>query len=414
MERLSPVLLELAVEVPVEKVSAEVNNAYSQLKKTARVRGFRKGKAPRKVLAQLYGPAVHADVVKRLVDETLQSALKENDVQPLTQPDVQPAELNPKEAFSFKARFEVRPEVEKVTWEGLEAERPSTEVTDELVSAKIEQLRLQHAVEEPVEDRAAEKGDMAQLTIGFDAGGEPRSEEVNIEVGEGRILDELDEGVPGMKPGGEKEVKATLPAGHPDKALAGKAVTFTLKLEELKKKVLPAVDDEFAKDCDHDDLAALKTALGEAVQGELKQRAEEEVAKKLVTDLCAKNPIPVPPSLVEQQRKMSERELMMMAQMSGQRYVPDPNLLEQMRGDAEMKVRAGLLMAEIAKEKEVKVTPEDLEKGYQELAEQSGKNVAKIKAEYREQSRREMLVGMILEDKVLDLMEQAAKITDAK
>ena len=104
----------------------------------------------------------------------------------------------------------------------------------------------------------------------------------------------------------------------------------------------------------------------------------------------------------------------MMAQMSGQRYVPDPNLLEQMRGDAEMKVRAGLLMAEIAKEKEVKVTPEDLDKGYQELAEQSGKNVAKIKAEYREQSRREMLVGMILEDKVLDLMEQAAKITDAK
>src|SRR5690606_22460913 len=115
---------------------------------------------------------------------------------------------------------------------------------------------------------------------------------------------------------------------------------------------------------------------------------------------------------VQQQARMTQRELQMLAQMTGQR-LDDPAMQERLRMDAETKVRAGLLMAEIAKEKEIKVTDADLEKGYQELAEQTGKNVARLKAEYRDRQKREMLIGMILEDKVLDLMESSAKISEA-
>ncbi|MEZ4442549.1 MAG: trigger factor [Polyangiaceae bacterium] len=413
VEKLSPVLMELKIEVPAETVTTEVENAFEQLKKSARVKGFRRGKAPKKVLHQLFGRAVRADVAKRLMDDTLQKALAEKAVQPLTQPAVEPAELKSSQPFSFKARFEVRPDIEKVEWEGLEATRPSVEVSEEALNEEIEKLRLKHATEEPVEDRAAEKGDFANIELSFEIDGEKETESAEkVEVGAGRLLSFLDEAIEGMKVGETKEVEGSFPDNHQLERIRGKSSKFGIELKELKRRVLPEVDDEFAKDCEHEDLAAMKKALTEQIEERLKQRAEEEVAKELVQKLCEKNPIPVPPSLVQQQAQMTQRELMMLAQMTGQ-SMDDPAMQERLKMDAEVKVRAGLLMAEIAKEKEVKVEEADLEKGYEELAAQSGKNVAKIKAEYRQKQKRDMLIGMILEDKVLDLMEGAAKISPA-
>jgi trigger factor len=206
-------------------------------------------------------------------------------------------------------------------------------------------------------------------------------------------------------------VKGPFPENHPNEQLRGVETSFHITLKELKKRVLPEVDDEFAKDLEHDDLDAMKTSLKEQIAERHKQKAEEDVARELVAQLCEKNPIPVPPSLVQQQQQMAQRELMMLAQMTGQ-DPNDPALVERMKTDAETKVRAGLLMAEIAKAKDIQVTDEDLEKGYEELAEQTGKNVARLKVEYRDKQKRDMLIGMILEDKVLELMDGAAKIAE--
>ncbi len=410
VEKLSPVLMEFQVQVPADEVSTEVDAAYQRLKKTARVRGFRRGKAPRHVLVQLYGPAIHADVAQKLVDATLQKALSERAIQPLTKPSVVPAELKPKRPFSYKARFEVRPEIEKVEWEGLGATKKDVEVTDALIDAEIEKLRQEHATEEPVEGRAAEAGDLADLVLRFELDGDEQTEEVSsVEVGSGKILPFLDEALPGMKVGETKTVEGSFPDNHQLQKIRGKSSAFHIELKELKQRVLPSVDDEFAKDCEKTDLAALKAELRDKVQKRLEQEAEEDLARQLVAALCDKNPIPVPPSLVQQQAQMTARELQFLAQMSGQ-SMDNPELQNRVMADSEMKVRAGLLMAEIAKEKGVQVTNEDIEKGYEELAAQTGKNVAKIKAEYRERQKREMLIGMILEDKVLDLMEGAAKI----
>jgi trigger factor len=188
VEKLSPVLVEFRVEVPATTVSAEVDKAFNQLKRTARVRGFRKGKAPRKVLKQLYGRAIHADVAQRLMDQSLQQALADKAVQPLTQPAVEPAELDPKTDFSFKARFEVRPEIEKVEWEGLEAKRGSATVDDEALDKEIERLRREHATLQPVEGRAAKEGDIASLSLDFELDGENRNEQVDAELGTGQVL----------------------------------------------------------------------------------------------------------------------------------------------------------------------------------------------------------------------------------
>jgi trigger factor len=412
VEKLSPVLVEFQIQVPAETVNTEVEKSYLTLRRTARVRGYRRGKAPRKVLVHLYGPAVHAEVAKRLVETSLDKAIADNAVQPLTRPSVEPADLKPKEPFSFKARFEVRPEIEKVEWEGLEAKRPSTEISGEAIDADLERLRLEHATLQPLEGREAAAGDVASLSLSYEIDGETDSQELDTEVGSGQILKEIDEALVGMKPGETKAIATKMPAQHPRPELRDREVTFECTLAELKERVLPDLDDEFAKDCEHDDLAALKKSVEDRLGAKRQQESQEEVARQLVAQLCEKNVVPLPPSLVEQQSKMSEREMRMMAQMTGQPL--DQNALgPRLRADSEQKVRAGLLMAEIAKEKALQVTGDDIEKGYAELAEQSGKNVAKIKAEYREKEKRDMLVGMILEDKVLDLLEKAAKISES-
>src|SRR5215469_7589218 len=138
VSRVSPVVMELAVEVPAPAVKAEVEKAYANLQRKAHVRGFRPGKAPRQILARLYGPQVVSDVVNAIVNETLPKALSDKNVQPINQPQVEAGKFDQGSPFSYKARFEVSPEIEEVSWEGLELSRPSSEVGEEAVNEQLE------------------------------------------------------------------------------------------------------------------------------------------------------------------------------------------------------------------------------------------------------------------------------------
>lgn len=417
VEKLSPVLLELKIEVPADRVRSEVDKAYNALAKTAHIKGFRPGKAPRNVLAHLFGGRVHADVAQRLVDSTLNKALADNNVQPLSQPSIAPAELAPTEAFQYKARFEVRPDIEKVEWEGLEAKRPGITASDDMIDAEIQRIRRENStLQSPEPARAAERGDIATVTFRLEIDGKtmgPDTQEIETELGSGEVMKEIEDAVAGMSEGDQKPVEIEFSERHQNADLRGKKGVFHLTLKQVRVRVYPEVDDELAKDAGAESLADLRTKLKEKLEKELTQKASDTVAEQLVMELCKKNPIPVPPSLVDQQAQLTERELLQTARRQGQRVDPNAELRARVRADAEVKVRAGLLMAEIAKAKSIMLTDVDIEKGYQELAEQTGKNVAKVKAEYRDPKKQEMLRGMILEDKILDVIEGAAKITDS-
>lgn len=417
VEKLSPVLLEFQVQVPADRVKSEVEKAYAVIQRTARVRGFRPGKAPRHVLAHLYGGRVCADVAQRLVDDTLHQALATQHVEPLSQPAIAPTELKPEEAFTYKARFEVRPEVTDVRWEGLEVKRPSSVATDAMVDEEIARLRREHStLQAPASERPAQTGDVATITFVLDVEGAPRNEgkpqEIETDLGTGQMFTELDEGIVGLKVGEHKDIPVVFPDRHNNPELRGKNVVFHVTLKDVRERILPSIDDEFAKDCGEDSLDKLRQASREKIEKDLKQRAGDVVAQQLVVELCKANPIPVPPSLVQQQAQVTEREVLSAARRQGQRLEVTPELRARVHAESEMKVRAGLAMAEIARAKGINVTEEDIEKGYVELAEQTGKNVAKVKAEYREPKKREMLIGMILEDKILDLIESAAKVSE--
>jgi trigger factor len=416
VEKLSPVLLEVQVQVPAERVRSEVEKAYAALQRTARIKGYRPGKAPRQVLVHLFGGRIHADVAQRLVDSTLNQALADQQVQPLSQPAIAPNELRPDNDFSYKARFEVRPEITEVKWEGFEVKRPSTTPSEDMIDAEITRLRREHStLQAPEPERPAKKGDTVTMTFTLEVDGkerDPKDQEIETELGSGQVFKEIEEALEGLTPGQTKDVDIGFPERHTNAELRGKTGTFHLTLKDVKERVFPDVDDEFAKDCGQETLEALRASLREIVEKDLKQKATNALAEQLVIELCKANPIPVPPTLVDQQAQITERELLATARKQGQRIEPNAEIRAHVRADAEMKVRAGLLMAEIAKAKDMKVTDADIEKAYEELAEQTGKNVAKVKAEYRDKQKREMLIGMVLEDKILDLIEAAAKITE--
>jgi trigger factor len=419
VQQLSPVLVEFQVEIPADRVKVEVDKAYQALQKTARVKGFRPGKAPRDILTHLFGERVSLDVTRKLVDDSLPKALTEKNVQPLSQPDIEPQKLAAGTNFSYRARFEVRPAIASVTYDGFEVTRPSIAVTDAMIAEELEGLRKAHAtVSAPAEPRPARKGDVVDISFTVDVAGkripEASGDGVQLELGSGQVLPELEAVLVGASVGDAKEATLTFAQNHARADFRGKPAIFHVKVQEIKERILPVLDDDFAKDVGtFQTLEELKQDIKGKLEKVMKQRAEDAVAEQLVTKLVDKNPIPCPPSLVEQQCQLMEQEIMQQARRTGEPVPRHEELHARVHADSEIKVRAGLLMAEIAKEAQIKVSEEDIEKGLVELAEQTGKQVAKMRVEYRDQKKREMLIGMIIEDKILDIIEAKAKITEA-
>ncbi|MCH2108267.1 MAG: trigger factor [Polyangiaceae bacterium] len=419
VENISPVLVEFSIEIDAERVTSEYNKAIRQVAKQSKIKGFRPGKAPKNIVQRVCGPRVEADVMQKLIDDTLPKAAQEKELQTVSQPQVVPSRVKSGQTFSYTAKVEVLPKIETVTYEGLEAKKPKVDVTDEQVQTELDQVRRANStVEAPSEPRPAKDGDILTVDLKATVDGEEiedaGTEGFPIEIGSGQVFKEIEEALVGASIDETKVADVPMPEGHPHPKLAGKTAQFHVTVKELKERILPAADDELAKDLgEFDTLEALKENLKETIGKRQESDAENLLAERLVTALVEANPIPLPPSLVAQQMQISEREILMRAQMQGQTVSGvGEELREKIKSDSETKVRAGLVMAEIAKKESIQIGADQLEEGLKELAEQTGKNVARLRAEYSEPRKREMLVGMILENKVLDLIEEKAKISE--
>lgn len=419
VENISPVLVEFNVVIDADVVTSEYEKAFKKVSKSSKIKGFRPGKAPRNIIQRVYGPRVEADVVQRLVDDSFPKAAAEKSMQPISRPSVEPQRLNTGKEFSYKARVEVLPKIESVVYEGLEAKRPGTKVTDEEIDKELQSIRRANStLEVPKKARATKEGDVVICDLAVSVDGEAIEDAsttgFSLEIGAGQVFPEIETAAKGLKLEGTADATIEMPQSHPHPKLKGKKANFTLTVREIKERILPAEDDELAKDLgDFETLAELKADIQKQIETTQKEQADNVLAERLVQALVEANPIPLPPSLVAQQMQASQREILMRAQMQGQQVSGlGEELQERIKNDSEMKVRAGLIMAEIAKKEAIVIGKEEIEEGLKELAEQSGKNVAKLRAEYSEPRKREMLVGMILENKVLDLIEAKSKITD--
>ncbi len=420
VNQLSPVLVEFDVEIAAERVALELEKAFGLLSKSAKVKGFRPGKAPRAIINQVFGARVAADVAQRLVDETFPRAVTEKNVQPITTPAFEPQRLVKDQPFLYKARFEVIPQISEVNYSGLEAKRPQLKVEESAVDDAVERLRREHStLEVPKEARPAKDGDVVTIDFVVMVGGgrevkDAGAQDFQAELGSGSLIKEIEQGLLGKEVGSKASIEVPLSEQHPHPKLRGKTATFQVTVNDIKERVLPVADDEFAKDVGaFETLSDLKKSLRARLELQLKEQSDTSVAEQLVQALANANSVPVPPSLVERQSQLTEQEILNRARSEGQQASRvGPELRAQIHADSEMKVRAGLLMAEIAKKESIKIGDAEFEEGLTELATQTGKNLAKLRVEYRDARKREMLLGMILENKVLDIIEQKAKIVD--
>jgi trigger factor len=420
IREISPVLVEVTVEVPWDRIQKDLNDTYKELGKTARVRGFRPGKVPRDVMRQVYGRQVAAQVTGSLVEQGLMEAVQKHELHIVAQPEMEEApELEKGKPLTFKAKVEVRPKIEEVETNGLEAWQAPIEIPNEDIDAEVERMRQQHAeIQVPDPMRPAQEGDL--LTIDYtvsvddeikeDLGAEGRQVEINDE----HLLPALKEGLLGMQPGEEKTVDVEFEDDHPNEALQGKTAHFAITAKELHEKLLPELDDEFAKDCgDYETLLELRLKIREGLEASATQRNEAELKDQLIDGLIALNDIEVPPSMVQQQQQMMMYEMAQFMQMAGQQGAPGADFFQGVEGRAKRRVQAGILLGSLARQEDIEVTDADLDEKFQEIAEQTGKHVAKVRADYQE-AQRDALQSQLLEEKVMALLTERAKINEGE
>jgi len=416
LSELSPVLVELKVDVPWERVAKNLEDSYAKLQRSARVRGFRPGKVPRNVVKQLFGAQVKSEVTNALVEEGLIAAFKEHSISPVAMPEIDPEEIAEGKPFAFTAKIEVRPKVAEVET-ALELTRPKEDVSDTEIDAELERLRNENAeLRTPEPTRPAKEGDSLLIDTQVSIAGEERPDlsatDKWVELGGNRLIAEIEQGLLGAKPGETRDVFVNFDAEHSREDLRGKIAVFKLTVKEQREKELPALDDEFAKDLgEHETLAALRESIREKLAANAKRRAQSQLREQAMDRLVDKNPIPVPPSLVEQQERMLNYEFAQFAQALGQQIPMTDELRSTMHERAERKVRAAILFGEIARRDTLTVTPSDIDAKLAEIATRTGKNIAKVKVEYQG-DKRDALESQILEDKVLELLLSRATIVE--
>lgn len=418
VNEINPTLVELKVEIPWSHVQEHLDAEYKKVMRTSRVKGFRPGKAPLSIVKRVYGPQVEAEVASQLVQEGINSAIEEHSIPLVAQPELgEFSKFKKDEPFTFDAKVEVRPKIGPLDLEGIEVYSDYEPVEDSAIDAEIEQLRIRHSdIITPEPARPAKEGDLLTLDFEILLDGERApdldAENSEITLAEGNLLAELDEGIKGMNVGETKDIEVTFPEDHPSERFQNKKVTFKTTLKELKERVLPEVDDEFAKDCEFDTLEELKADIRKRLEERAKAQSEASIKNQLVDALIDKNDIPVPPTMLKEQQQQMLYELFQLSQMLGQS--PD---FERLMADSERRaprrVKGGLLLQALAEQQSITVSDEDLEAKFAEIAEKTGKHIAKVKAEYRDE-RRAQLENELIEERLLGFLREKAKIIDGK
>ena len=416
IDELSPVQRKVRVELPAETVAGEFSRAYKNLSQRVRVKGFRSGKIPRNVLQGMYGDEVKGEVRSHLVEESLGEIVKDRNLQIVSRPEVETAEFDESGPFSFSAIFEVKPDFEVKNYLGMEVEKVKIAITEAQVEEALQRLQEGHARLELVEGReVVQKGDFVTLDFEGTRDGKPfaggKGENYMLEVGAGQALPQFEDAVVGLRLGERQTVAVNYPENYPNKEIAGKAVDFSIVAREIKQKVLPVLDDEFAKD--HGECASLdelKTRIRERLEHELGQYQKEELKEKLVSRLIEAHPFAVPPSMVERQtRYLLERY---QNQVAAQREAESPAPMEEVRRNLEPRatrqVQATLLVEKIAQLEHIEISDKDVQERVDALAHAAGERAKTLREAYARAEARDDLRAQMVFDRTLEyLLERA-------
>jgi trigger factor len=413
---------DLTIEVPPEVVDAAIGQAAAKLGKQARIPGFRPGKVPVNVIRQRFKPQIMQDVAEHLVSKAVGDALVEKSVEPIETPEIKDLVLEEGKPLTFKASFDVVPGFDPGDLSTIEAAEPARSVEEDAVNQSLERIRERNARFEAVESGAVEPGHTVVVGLerrGTDKDGKQgdvdKHEQVSIELGAPSNPPGFDEHMIGMTAGASKSFTVTYPADYAIPELAGGTVDYTVNLKEIKKRVVPALDDELAKDLgDFSSLEELRTRVREDLEHEAMHAAERQVRQDVLKQLAARVPFPVPASLVDREidRRLEDFARRLMEQRIDPRQANiDWNAFrEGQRAPATEAVASALVLDEIAKRENVSVTDEDLDAELQRYAEQTGHSVASIRARLQKDGELGRLAAGLRREKTIAHVLSKAKI----
>jgi trigger factor len=413
---------DLTIEVPSDVVDEAIGHAAAKLGRSARIPGFRPGKVPANVIRQRFKPQIMQDVAEHLVSKAVGDALVEKGVEPIATPDIKDLVLEEGKPLTFKATFDVVPNFDPGDLGSLEATEPAVGVEDEAVNHALERLRERNARYEAVESGVVEAGHTVAMSLerqGTDKDGKrgerEKHEHVNIELGAPSNPPGFDEQVIGMTPGASKTFTITYPQDYAIPELAGGTVDYAVTLKEIKKRVVPALDDEFAKDLgDFDSLDALRTHVRQDLEQEAKQASERQLRQDLMKQLASRVPFTVPESLVDREidRRLEDFARRLMEQRIDPRQANiDWNAFRDgQRGPATEAVASAIVLDEIARRDQIEVTEDDIEAELQTYADRTGHNVAAIRARLQKDDELGRLAAGLRREKTVKHVLSQAKI----
>lgn len=424
IEDVSPVEKKLIVEVPWTTVSNKLSDAYRELSKSVRIKGFRQGKVPRSVLQRMYGKHVKAEVALQLIRESFVTANTEHDLDAVAEPKVDaPPDIKTGEPFSFEAIVEVKGHVEPKDYNGMELTRRPLRVTDEELDEALENLRREHTELLPIEDREVTAAtDVVTLslqgTVGEHTVDRPQLH-VDLSETEREPLPGLVQALTGLPLRTENHlVELQIPDDYPDSSVAGQAAQLTISILDARRKEIPALDDELARDLERGETVE---ELRQSVRADLEKRKQSEIERELrettLKELVKRNQIPVASALVEHgiEFRFSQFQSMMgmAADRSALSNIPE-ELREKMRPAALEEIRGQLLLEALAEKENIEVTDQDLDEHLAKLAEMRNQPVARLRAEYQRDGRLENLKYQLRHEKILDMLIERGSVTEAE
>jgi len=433
VEDVSSVKKILHIEIPEKQIASELDKAYNDLKKNAKVKGFRPGKAPRAVLERQYGKDVNADVTSKLIQGTFIEAIKETDLKVIGMPLIDPPDLNPPGSYKYQATVDINPEIADINFKGLKLKKTMYQLDDAMVEVQLKLLRKNMAELKLVtEDRAAQTGDFLLMNYEGFKDGNPffatqKTENFTMRLGDGKVVKEFDSDMVGMKPGESKEIQANFPEDHANPDLAGQEIVFQVTLNEIRQEVLPPLDDELAKRMGpFGSLEDLKNSIRENLSAGYAKRTEQELNEQIFTSLIEKSQFEVPDSLIDYELDhiISDTERAFTQQNISMQDVglTRETMTEKYRDVAEKQARRHLILTKIVEQEKLQVTDEETDRGIREMADSYHQPFEEIKKYFTaQQERLQFFKDTLLEKKAIQLIigsseieEVAAKEPDGK
>ena len=411
---------ELSIEIPPAVFDRSYEKKLSDIAKSAKIPGFRQGKAPVTLVEKQYQHKVRVETLEKVINDAITEALKDNKINPLSMPHLEDVKFGDDKAISFRVFVDVFPSFDISKYKGYDFEMLIEKIDDKDVSKELEAIRLERSTYEPENDDATVKPmDLVTLDYMEDFGdSSEESKDFTFVVDNNYYHKDFNDHIKGMKKNEAKVFSVTYPVDHPEVKFAGKAVTYTVTVKEIKNRVLPELNDEFAKEINEEckTLDELKRDITEKLQNFKRSQAKERVIEKILHKIIEENPFDVPQSFVDRQaEQMLENLIENYKRMYGEEFLKDAPL-DKMKKDllpsSEFQVKSALIVNKISEKENIVVADEELDVKIKEYASTRKIDFDKLKKEWQEQKVIQNLKDNLIMNKVYDFLVKSNNVNE--